>query len=239
GFPRNGHGGGAMAGRPVYRAGAHRHRAARHRRGELHAAAVRRRLRSLRAAGAGVSAGSHLTSNAGRSLSRSDARAQPIFGWVHCRTAVGPTSPVSVAARGRAVLATPLPYRKALHDYDAGAIAAPPQPELITPRQTAGKEDCVLERDRGRGSHDAVGLERGAQRMAAGDVRKGGAGGRGGFRRYQPCERKKARQNGRFLLHLERAHEVGGLVRRLAAVTRNITGGAAEIGPIELADAVV
>jgi len=96
-----------------------------------------------------------------------------------------------------------LPDREALHDDHAPAVAASGEPELISPRQAFREEDRVLERDQWGKDQGGVGLERGAERIATGKVRKGGAGRRRGLWRHQPRKRKKARQNGGFLLDPE------------------------------------
>src|SRR6185312_16277702 len=178
----------------------------------------------------------HAPRRAGRckGLRRNSADPSP---WLPIVAAAGARS--AQPRRGGAVVAALLPDGEALDDDHAAAVAASTEPKLIAPREAFREKDCVLERDRGRGDHGGVGLERGAERVSACDVRKGGAGGRGGLRRHQPREGEKARQDGGFLLDPQRAGEVGGLVGRLAAMAGNITGGASEIGPIELADAIV
>src|SRR5581483_5491453 len=171
-----------------------------------------------------------------RRVSRASRRLSPGV-WLNCR---GERSEGSAALpRGRAVMAALLPDGEALDDDEAAAIAAPAEAQLVAARQACCEKDRILERDRGRWNHGGVGLERSAERVAADDVGECGTGGGRRLCRHQAREREKARQHGGFLLDPQRACEVGGLVRRLAAMTGNITGGAAEIGPIDLADAVI
>ena len=73
------------------------------------------------------------------------AKTQPVFRRA-CRQALSePASGVGPAARGRAVLATPLPDREALDDEHAAALAAPTEAQLIASRQTVREEDGVFE----------------------------------------------------------------------------------------------
>ena len=108
----------AVAGGVVHRAGGQRHLAADHRRGALHAPTVRRCLRCVCAAGAGLHTGSHL----------------------------GPGVKPSLDGSARlAVLAALLPDGEALDDDHAAAFAAPAEAKLIAPRQALRQEDRVLE----------------------------------------------------------------------------------------------
>ena len=127
-----------------------------------------------------------------------------------------------------------LPNREALDGEQAAALAAPAQAKLIAPRQAFREEAPVLQGDAGRRDDGGVGLVGAAEHMTPGGVRKGGRGRRRPLLGHQAGERKIARQKRGFLLDPHRSGEVGGLVGRLAAVTGNITGGGAQIRPIEL-----
>jgi hypothetical protein len=75
------------------------------------------------------------------------------------------------------VLASLVPDGEALDDDEPAALAAPAEPQLIAPRQALREEHGVFERDHGRGDQGGIRLERGAERIAAADIRQRRGGG--------------------------------------------------------------
>src|SRR5438105_2143197 len=53
------------------------------------------------------------------------------------------------------------------------------------------------------------------------------------------AQRQHAREHRGLLLHAQRAREIGDLVRRLAAMSRQVAPRVAHVGAVELTDAVV
>src|SRR4029077_12932383 len=119
------------------------------------------------------------------------------------------------------------------------ALGAPADPQLLAAAERAGEEHRVFEGDERRGTRQAVGLEGPAQQPAAREYGERARGWRLGRARYHPEQPQGGRERHGFLLQAQRAAEVGELVWRLAPMPRHLALRVAEVGTVELADAVV
>jgi hypothetical protein len=126
----------------------------------------------------------------------------------------------------------------AVDDDQAGAVGAGRGAQFIAAGQCHDQEHRVLEADARVGNQPAVGLEGGTEGLAPLHAGQGARGIGHLAERHHAEQVTDAGQHRRFLAHLGRAHEIAGLLRRLAAMAHRRLAVQQETA-IELADAIV